>query len=52
VLVYDKEFNSKMRAVFESDMEQCTRLSMGKWKQRPLMQKALESIIRLISPIL
>ena len=52
VLVYDKEFNSKMRAVFESDMEQCTRLSMGKWKQRPLMQKALESIIRLMSPIL
>ena len=52
VLVYNKEFNEKMRAVFETDMEQCTRLSMGKWKQRPLIQKALESIVRLISPIL
>ena len=52
VLVYNKDFNSKMRAVFEADMEQCTRLSMGKWKQRPLMQKALESILRLLSPIL
>ena len=52
VLVYNKEFNEKMRAVFEADMEQCTRLSMGKWKQRPLMQKALESIVRLMSPIL
>ncbi len=52
VLVYNKEFNRKMRDVFDADMEHCTRLSMGKWKQRPLMQKALESIVRLISPIL
>ena len=51
-LIYNKEFNSKMRAIFEADMEQCTRLSMSKWKQRPLMQKALESIVRLMSPIL
>ena len=51
-LVYSKEFNSKMKAVFEDDLTQCTRLSMGKWKQRPLVQKALESIVRLISPIL
>ena len=52
VLVYNKEFNEKMRGIFEADMEQCTRLSMGKWKQRPLLQKALESVVRLISPIL
>ena len=51
-LVYSKEFNRKMKDIFFDDMEQCTRLSMGKWKQRPLMQKALESVIRLISPIL
>lgn len=51
-LVYNKEFNSKMKAIFEDDMQQSTRLSLGKWKQRPLIQKALESIVRLISPIL
>ena len=51
-LIYSKEFNSQMKGVFEDDMQQCTRLSMGKWKQRPLVQKALESIVRLISPIL
>ena len=51
-LIYSKEFNQKMKAIFEADMEQCTRLSMGKWKQRPLIQKALESMVRLISPIL
>lgn len=51
-LIYSKEFNRKMKDIFEADMEQCTRLSMGKWKQRPLVQKALESVVRLISPIL
>ena len=52
VLVYSKEFNSKMKATFEEDMNQCTRLTLSKWKQRPMLQKALESIVRLISPIL
>ena len=51
-LVYGKEFNSKMKAIFDDDMSRCSRVSLGKWKQRPLMQKALESIVRLISPIL
>ena len=51
-LVYSREFNAKMKAVFEADMEHCTRISMGKWKQRPLVQKALESVVRLLSPIL
>ena len=51
-LVYSKEFNHKMKTVFEKDIEQCTRLLLSKWKQRPLVQKALESVVRLISPIL
>ena len=51
-LVYGKEFNQKMKATFEADMEQCTRLTLAQWKKRPLIQKALESIVRLISPIL
>ena len=51
-LIYSKEFNHKMKDIFEADMEQCTRLQLRKWKQRPLEQKALESVVRLISPIL
>ena len=51
-LIYSKEFNQKMKDIFEEDMEQCTRLLLSKWKKRPLLQKALESVIRLISPIL
>ena len=51
-LVYGKEFNQKMKATFEADMGQCTRLTLAQWKKRPLVTKALESIVRLISPIL
>lgn len=51
-LIYSKDFNQKMKGIFEADMEQSTRLLLSKWKKRPLMQKALESIVRLISPIL
>jgi len=51
-LIYSKDFNRKMKDIFEADLQQSTRVSLGKWKQRPLMQKALESVVRLISPIL
>ena len=51
-LIYSKEFNKKMCATFEADLEHCTRVSMGKWKKRPLVQKAFESVVRLMSPIL
>ena len=51
-LVYSKQFNQQMKAVFDEDLKHCTKVSLGKWKQRPLMQKALESVVRLMSPIL
>ena len=51
-LVYSKVFNQKMKDIFVDDKEQCTRLLLSQWKKRPLMQKALESVIRLFSPIL
>ena len=52
VLIYSKKLNKQMRSIFEDDMQKSTRLSIGKWKQRPLLHKALESVVRLISPIL
>ena len=51
-LIYSKQFNAKMCATFEADIKACTRLSLGLWKKRPLIQKAIESIVRLCSPIL
>ena len=51
-LIYSKEFNQKMKDIYEADMEHCTRLLLSQWKKRPLLQKAFESVVRLISPIL
>ena len=51
-LIYDKGFNRHMKDIFEQDMKQSERIGMGRWKRRPLIQKALESVVRLFSPIL
>ena len=51
-VIYGKKFNQQMTDIFIADMDQCTRLSLAKWKQRPLVQKAMESVVRLFSPIL
>jgi len=51
-LVYGEEFNHQMAEAFLNDQQHCTRVVLAHWKRRPLIQKALESIVRLMSPIL
>ena len=51
-LIYSKQFNSEMKAVFVADLDKCTQITLSVWIQRPLLQKALESVVRLFSPIL
>ena len=52
VLVYGRNFNSRMSAIFEDDKENAKRISLVNWHRRPLGQKVLESMSRLLSPIL
>lgn len=52
LLIYSKEFNKKMADIFHDDQTQCERITIGKWRSRPLLQKALESLARLMAPIL
>ena len=52
VLVYSREFNQRMRTVFQADQRQSTRIILSPWRRRPLMVKAAESLVRLLSPIL
>lgn len=52
LIVYDKEINSKMRDIFFRDMAHCTKLTYTTWHARPMLQRSLESIVRLVSPIL
>lgn len=52
LFILDAELNSKMRDIFYSDMKACIKLQKEKWKKRPLSHRFLESLLRLISPIL
>jgi cardiolipin synthase len=52
IFVYDFDFNRKMRDVFFMDIEHCTKLTSARWNRRPFLQRVLESIVRLMSPIL
>ena len=50
--IYSKEFNKEMAGVFLADLKQCERLDQDKWRHRPRLRRAIESLVRLLSPIL
>lgn len=52
LLVYDRAFNRKMKDIFFSDMEKCSKIRYKEWRQRPRLHRTMESILRLVSPIL
>ncbi len=52
MLIYSQEFNSRMKAQFMRDQKDCERVTSATWRQRPLLEKSLESFMRLFSPIL
>lgn len=52
LLIYSREANERMRELFFTDLRHCIKLTTGQWHRRPLLQRALESIVRLLAPIL
>lgn len=52
MLIYSGEFNSRMKALFLRDQKDCVRVSAARWRGRPVLEKGLESFMRLFSPIL
>jgi cardiolipin synthase len=52
LMIYDKDVNRKMRDIFFNDVKSCTKLTFNAWHKRPIFQRILESIVRLVSPIL
>ena len=52
MFIYSDEVNSRMREIFARDLKNCSRVNAAKWERRPAMEKAKESVIRLLSPIL
>lgn len=52
MFIYSAEVNARLREVFSDDMRHSTRVRANEWRRRPLLHKAFESILRLLSPVL
>lgn len=52
LFIYSSDVNRRMRDIFFEDIKSCTKITFSSWRGRPWMQRALESIVRLMSPIL
>lgn len=50
--IYDKEVALRMKEIFISDQRSCWQIHLKKWKRRPLQQRMIESIMRLMAPLL
>jgi cardiolipin synthase len=51
-LVYDKELTASLNKIYEEDLSNCDKLDYKKWKNRPITSRLLDSICRLITPLL
>lgn len=52
LFIHDTDFNKKMRDIFYEDLKHCVKVHREQWKRRPIGQRFLESVLRLVSPIL
>lgn len=52
MFMYSREVNSRLRSVFAADQAESTRLTAPLWRRRPYTQKSVESLVRLLSPVL
>lgn len=49
---YSRDFAERMLHVYRDDLTRSTRVVPAQWRRRPLLRRAVESIVRLLSPIL
>lgn len=52
MVIYSAKVNAELRKQFHTDMENSSRVRASDWRHRPITQKALESVVRLLSPVL
>lgn len=52
LFIYDREVNKRMRDIFFDDIRESRKLTFMQWRTRPLLQRLLESVVRLLAPIL
>ncbi len=52
VFIYDASTNERLKQSFYTDMADCTSCSYQQWMARPKAKRMMESLIRLLSPVL
>lgn len=52
MFIYSKEVNATMKHRFADDMRQSVRIKLPAWRTRPIIHRAFESVLRLLSPVL
>ncbi len=52
LFVYSHKVNRQLRKLFEDDEQLSVRVKAPEWRSRPLWQKVVESVFRLMSPVL
>lgn len=52
MLICSPEVNSRLRALFDTDILESERIVFHQWRSRPLRHKIAESVMRLFSPVL
>ena len=50
--VYDKGVAQKMKECFSKDIGHCRQLTVGEYNARPFLKRCVESLVRLLSPLL
>ena len=52
MFIYSAEMNRRLLKIFQEDMTESVRVNQTLWRRRPVPQRAFESLVRLLSPIL
>ncbi|MGM9803146.1 MAG: cardiolipin synthase [Muribaculaceae bacterium] len=52
VFIYDRQINRQLKDIFIDDSEHCIECDQKQWLSRPKGTRMLESLIRLLSPVL
>jgi cardiolipin synthase len=50
--IYDADTAARMKEIFLSDQRECTQINLKGWEKRSRRQKAVESAVRLLAPLL
>lgn len=52
MFIYSQKLNAELRKRFTDDQKHSSRVKPAEWRDRPMLHKAFESILRLLSPVL